>query len=189
MNRVEKLPANFTFPALPHPYIANQSTSGDAAREGELDDGDEMESAVEFTFKSLRQPKFNISLVLDIKPSTKIFHIKTLLGKSLLENPDIGIHVDASDIKLMMRTKTLHDSENILSVLESAGSSDKISLNVLITKFKEKEHAVEPVAVVVDAQNPAVSSDSWLKIREILLHDLKDEAKVEATLKKFQNCV
>lgn len=139
---IAKIPTAFTFPPLKHPFVPGVST--DAVSE---DDG--MECSVEFTFKSLKQPKFNLNVVLDVKSNTTMFQVKTSLSKSLKEDENIRIDADASDIKLMVRAKSLHDSENVFSVLDAAGSREKIALNVIISKFKAVEDVPVPAETTI----------------------------------------
>lgn len=183
LSDVTKLPNNFTFPPLAHPFIAKPIGSVD---EEDLNE-DDAEYPVEFTFKSLKQPKFSLSLILDIKKSSNIYMVKTALTHLLRNTPEIGIIVDAADIKLMIRTKTLQDSENVLHVLENAGSKDRISFNVLISKFTKAEDIEESSKESTEKSVFTISEDSWERITDILLVDLKDKDLVQQTLLKFKN--
>ncbi|KAG0680915.1 hypothetical protein C6P40_005508 [Pichia californica] len=187
LNSITKLPPNFTFPPLAHPYgTINQSqtiTSGSDESEKSAILEEESLRAIEITFKSLKQPKFNLQLVLDVKSSSNVYTIKTALSHLLKNSSETLILVQPSDIKLMIRTKTLQDSENVFQILENTGSPDKLALNVLITQFKPKE--VEPEIPVLET-SPTITDESWSKISEILLHDLKDQTKVNTIISGFK---
>ncbi|GAV29541.1 hypothetical protein PMKS-003042 [Pichia membranifaciens] len=188
LNSIRRLPVNFTFPLLSHPFGA---TRENALIESNVnkDDGEEEEviAVVEFTFKSLKQPKFNLKLALDIKPSTNIYMVKSSLAQLLEESPQTAIVVQPADIKLMIRTKTLQDSENVSRVLETAGSKDSLSLNVLISQFKAKAEEKESSPDVSIPGHATITDASWSKISDILLQDLKDQAKVDQTIRGFKN--
>jgi hypothetical protein len=177
---IAKIPTAFTFPPLKHPFVPGVST--DAVSE---DDG--MECSVEFTFKSLKQPKFNLNVVLDVKSNTTMFQVKTSLSKSLKEDENIRIDVDASDIKLMVRAKSLHDSENVFSVLDGAGSREKIALNVIISKFKAVEDVPVPAETTIEANTvPSISDATWMKIEQLIQADLADEKRTVDVISKFK---
>lgn len=190
LNNIKKLPANFLFPPLKHPYgsINNNISNATDTNLKEKNDFKEEESehGIEFTFKSLKQPKFNLSLILDISSSSNIYMVKTSLSKLLEHLDENPIIVEPSNIKLMIRTKTLQDSENVFQILENSGSTDKLSLNVLITQFKPKE-----TNTVVEKQEnvskPVITDESWMKISNILLNDLKDQSVVDKTVQGFKN--
>lgn len=194
LSKITKLPANFTFPPLPHPYGTKSnnavishgepSTNDLTNTEGE---NDAVERGVEFTFKSLKQPKFNLTAVLDIKPTTNIYMLKTSLSHLLEYNEDIGIIVEPSNIKLMIRTKTLQDSENVFHVLENAGLSDKLALNVLIAQFRPKEKEIPTEQVTTADGKTIITDESWKKISDILLNDLKNQELVDKTILGFKN--
>jgi hypothetical protein len=194
LRNINKLPNNFTFPPLKNPSIKNAkkkdniNNENNNEEEEENDDNDEMETAVEFTFKSLKQPKFNLNLILDIKSTTTIFHIKSLLSNALKSDDNISILVDPADIKLMIRTKTLQDSESVVNVLQSTGSNEKISLNVLISKFQNFQQPIdnEPKESNVN-EIRTISNESWQQISEILLNDLKDQNKVDSLISNWKN--
>ena len=177
---IAKIPTAFTFPPLKHPFVPGVST--DAVSE---DDG--MECSVEFTFKSLKQPKFNLNVVLDVKSNTTMFQVKTSLSKSLKEDENIRIDADASDIKLMVRAKSLHDSENVFSVLDAAGSREKIALNVIISKFKAVEDVPVPAETTIEANTvPSISDATWMKIEQLIQADLADEKRTADVISKFK---
>ena len=177
---IAKIPTAFTFPPLKHPFVSGVST--DAVSE---DDG--MECSVEFTFKSLKQPKFNLNVVLDVKSNTTMFQVKTSLSKSLKEDENIRIDADASDIKLMVRAKSLHDSENVFSVLDAAGSREKIALNVIISKFKAMEDVPVPAETTIEANAVSSISDAtWMKIEQLIQADLADEKRTADVINKFK---
>jgi hypothetical protein len=177
---IAKIPTAFTFPPLKHPFVPGVST--DAVSE---DDG--MECSVEFTFKSLKQPKFNLNVVLDVKSNTTMFQVKTSLSKSLKEDENIRIDVDASDIKLMVRAKSLHDSENVFSVLDGAGSREKIALNVIISKFKAVEDVPVPAETTIEANTvPSISDATWMKIEQLIQADFADEKRTANVISKFK---
>ena len=177
---IAKIPTAFTFPPLKHPFVPGVST--DAVSE---DDG--MECSVEFTFKSLKQPKFNLNVVLDVKSNTTMFQVKTSLSKSLKEDENIRIDADASDIKLMVRAKSLHDSENVFSVLDAAGSREKIALNVIISKFKAVEDVPVPAETTIEANTvPSISDATWMKIEQLIQADLADEKRTADVINKFK---
>ncbi len=177
---IAKIPTAFTFPPLKHPFVPGVST--DAVSE---DDG--MECSVEFTFKSLKQPKFNLNVVLDVKSNTTMFQVKTSLSKSLKEDENIRIDADASDIKLMVRAKSLHDSENVFSVLDAAGSREKIALNVIISKFKAVEDVPVPAETTIEANTVSSISDAtWMKIEQLIQADLADEKRTADVINKFK---
>ena len=177
---IAKIPTAFTFPPLKHPFVPGVST--DAVSE---DDG--MECSVEFTFKSLKQPKFNLNVVLDVKSNTTMFQVKTSLSKSLKEDENIRIDADASDIKLMVRAKSLHDSENVFSVLDAAGSREKIALNVIISKFKAVEDVPVPAKTTIEANTvPSISDATWMKIEQLIQADLADEKRTADVINKFK---
>ena len=177
---IAKIPTAFTFPPLKHPFVPGVST--DAVSE---DDG--MECSVEFTFKSLKQPKFNLNVVLDVKSNTTMFQVKTSLSKSLKEDENIRIDADASDIKLMVRAKSLHDSENVFSVLDAAGSREKIALNVIISKFKAVEDVPVPAETTIEANTVSSISDAtWMKIEQLIQADLADEKRTADVISKFK---
>lgn len=177
---IAKIPTAFTFPPLKHPFIPGVST--DAVSE---DDG--MECSVEFTFKSLKQPKFNLNVVLDVKSNTTMFQVKTSLSKSLKEDENIRIDADASDIKLMVRAKSLHDSENVFSVLDAAGSREKIALNVIISKFKAVEDVPVPAETTIEANTvPSISDATWMKIEQLIQADFADEKRTADVISKFK---
>lgn len=189
LSSISKLPANFTFPALPRPFGATRDNAITDKSGKENGAEEEVLTAVEFTFKSLKQPKFNLKLVLDIKKSTNVYMLKMSLARLLEETPETSIIVQPADIKLMIRTKTLQDSENVCHVLENAGSKNALSLNVLIIQFKPKKsekEATTPASSSVPEQ-ATVSETSWSKISDILLHDLKDQARVDQAIIKFKN--
>lgn len=188
LNNIKKLPANFLFPPLQHPYGAiNNNTSNEnetTNNEEENIKDEESERGIEFTFKSLKQPKFNLKLILNIKSSSNIYMVKAELSK-LLENSDENpIVVQPSNIKLMIRTKTLQDSENIFQILENSGLADQLSLNVLITQFKPKENNIVEEEEV---SKSVITDESWKKISDILLNDLKDQSVVDKTIQGFKN--
>lgn len=177
---IAKIPTAFTFPPLKHPFVPGVST--DAVSE---DDG--MECSVEFTFKSLKQPKFNLNVVLDVKSNTTMFQVKTSLSKSLKEDENIRIDADASDIKLMVRAKSLHDSENVFSVLDAAGSREKIALNVIISKFKAVEDVPVPAETTIEANTvPSISDATWMKIEQLIQADFADEKRTADVISKFK---
>ena len=177
---IAKIPTTFTFPPLKHPFIPGVST--DAVSE---DDG--MECSVEFTFKSLKQPKFNLNVVLDVKSNTTMFQVKTSLSKSLKEDENIRIDADPSDIKLMVRAKSLHDSENVFSVLDAAGSREKIALNVIISKFKAVEDVPVPAETTIEANTvTSISDAAWMKIEQLIQADLADEKRTADVMSKFK---
>lgn len=177
---IAKIPTAFTFPPLKHPFIPGVST--DAVSE---DDG--MECSVEFTFKSLKQPKFNLNVVLDVKSNTTMFQVKTSLSKSLKEDENIRIDADPSDIKLMVRAKSLHDSENVFSVLDAAGSREKIALNVIISKFKAVEDVPVPAETTIEANTvPSISDATWMKIEQLIQADFADEKRTADVISKFK---
>lgn len=189
LNSISRLPGNFTFPPLPRPFGATrQNALTDSNECKDAGETEEVIATVEFTFKSLKQPKFNLKLALDIKPSTNIYMVKSSLAQLLEESPETAIAVQPADIKLMIRTKTLQDSENVSQVLESAGSTGSLSLNVLISQFKAKTQETKEKSPDVSIPGHAtISEASWSQISDILLKDLKDQAKVDQTIKGFKN--
>jgi hypothetical protein len=180
---IAKIPTAFTFPPLKHPFVPGVST--DAVAQQYEDDG--MECSVDFTFKSLKQPKFNLNVVLDVKSNTTMFQVKTSLSKSLKEDENIRIDADPSDIKLMVRAKSLHDSENVFSVLDAAGSREKIALNVIISKFKAVEDVPVPSEITIEANTvPSISDATWMKIEQLIQADLADEKRTVDVISKFK---
>lgn len=183
LNDVKSIPDNFTFPPLKSPYIKRPETA-------EEKDSDEIETDVEITFKSLKQPKFNLKLILDINSKSKIFHVKEALSNLLKDDEKLQINVHPADIRLMIRTKSVNDSDSVNEILQNAGDMSSISFNVLISKFtpiEKEQEKVEPE--VIPEAIPTVTTESWNKISDILYNDLKDQSKVnkmiEALKKSF----
>ncbi|OUT23793.1 hypothetical protein CAS74_000163 [Pichia kudriavzevii] len=171
---VNSIPATLTFPPLKHPYIAT-STKAESTENNE----EEMQFSINVTFKSLKPPRFNISVSTDITTNTKFYHLKHVLANAL-KDQHIGI-VDLADVKLMIRAKTMQDSDAVSTFLDG----DKLALNVLVSKVKPLEEEVEHVKQV----QKGVSDESWEKIRNVLLSDLEDVSKVDQLISSMKKLV
>lgn len=184
--QLSNLPPLFTFPPLAHPYIecANQDNSNNNTN-NEADDN-EISIDVDYNFKSLRQPKFNLSIQIPIKSTTLIFSIKQLLAQHLKVNNDIL--VDPVDIKLMLRTKTLQDSDKAIEL-----GMEKISLNVLVSKFTNKTQEDDEQNLQqkqpVTSEEKQISENTWSQIKDLIMSDLKNEETANSVLLKFKNCI
>lgn len=153
LSAIQKLPPYFTLPPLVNPYISENHTNVEDSIQ---------EKTVEITFKSLRQPKFNVVLPVTANSTTTVYSVKLLLIESLKTE----FLIDAANLKLMLRTKTLQDSEYILNHI----TEDKASFNVLISTFEKPTTLEEHVA--------SVSEETWSKISKLLFEDLHNQEKV-----------
>lgn len=173
---------DFSFPHLENPYIANvKQEDGDLM---DVDDKADNSITVSVAFKSLKAPKFNKSAEISVNGSTRIYNIKSELSKLLKEEDSIIVEIP--DIKLMLRAKTLGDSDSVLDILK-ANNLDKLTLNVLVSKFKPLETDTVDEPAAEESIEPFVSEESWNKIAQILKADLKDDNKVNDILLKIKS--
>ncbi|TID30778.1 hypothetical protein CANINC_000694 [Pichia inconspicua] len=175
---------DFSFPHLENPYISNVKQDDDDLMD--VDDKEDEKIKLPISFKSLKAPKFSKTVKIDVNGSTRIYNIKSELSKLLKEGDSIVVEIP--DIKLMLRAKTLGDSDSVLEVLKT-NNLDNLALNVLLSKFKplETESSNEPTPV--EKVNPTVSNESWNKIADILNSDLKDQSKVNDIITKMKSFV
>lgn len=184
INNVNKLPKSFNFPNIVNPFIIkddidNINDSNATTTESTHD--------IEFTFKSLRQPKFNIIKHLPVSNNTSIFQIKIQLANLLKD--ELKLIIDPADIKLMLRAKTLNDPELLISSI--GDDIAKVTFNVLISKFKEFIESPEPMDI--DSQKEieqcVISDNTWLEIKKLIKNDLKDDLLVNKTIENFKKAI
>lgn len=181
LNSIKQL-VNFSIEKHENPFIPSNGKSN-------YDDRNENDKTIEVQFKSLRTPKFNIKL--NIKSNTLIYKIKSIL-KENLNNADIK---DESQIKLLLKTKTIHDGENISDLL--ADGSYQLNFNVMISKYieddssnsnsngneNENENANENVN---ETKFNGLDDSSWLEIEKIVRSEVKDESIADSLLKEWK---
>ena len=182
INNVNKLPKSFNFPNIVNPFIIkddNDNNNDTTTTESTHD--------IEFTFKSLRQPKFNIIKQLPVSDNTSIFQIKIQLANLLKD--ELKLIIDPADIKLMLRAKTLNDPELVISSI--GDDAKKVTFNVLISKFKEFIESPEPMDIdsQKEIEQAFISDNTWLEIKKLIKNDLKDDLLVNKTIENFKKAI
>ncbi|GMF10321.1 unnamed protein product [[Candida] boidinii] len=147
--------------------------------------------------KSLRPPKFNTDLVSD--SNDLILNIKQNLKEFLITN--VNTIVEVSQIKLMLKTKTISDSTKISELLTTSDDGEEqneVSLNVMIMKLDSSpspipanaDTATTTLQTEVKSAEPAFSGlteSSWSKIYDILKSEIKDEQVLENYFNNLKN--
>ncbi|GMG27725.1 unnamed protein product [Ambrosiozyma monospora] len=173
LNQLDFANRKFNFPKLENVPIFTKS-SGTAEK-----DSSSESKPIHVTFKSLRAPKFNLELKLQ---SCFLLHkVKLELIKALETYKPEPIYTSASNVKLMLKTKTVHDGETLSSL---AGHSDVLNLNVMISKSSVTP-LVETKGVVTDSTTTAapstekkfsgLSEEAWLQIEKLVKKEVGDE--------------
>ena len=167
----------------------------------QTDSNDDKEISV--TFRSIRAPKFKKTLC--IKADWLIHKVKRVLQESLKEDK---LAVDIEQIKLMLKTKTVHDGSRLSSLLKTP-SDDNVTLNVFITKMSAAEKAVndaanteipemasakegaadysDEVLNTINDDKVALSEETWKKIGTILKSEITDDQLREKYLNALKN--
>lgn len=184
INNVNKLPKSFNFSNIVNPFIIKDDSYND---DNNNDTTTESTHDIEFTFKSLRQPKFNIIKQLPVSNNTSIFQIKIQLANLLKD--ELKLIIDPADIKLMLRAKTLNDPELVISSI--GDDIKKVIFNVLISKFKEFIESPEPMDIdsQKEVEQAFISDNTWLEIKKLIKNDLKDDLLVNKTIENFKKAV
>ena len=184
INNVNKLPKSFNFPNIVNPFIIKDDSDNN---DNNNDTTTESTHDIEFTFKSLRQPKFNIIKQLPVSNNTSIFQIKIQLANLLKD--ELKLIIDPADIKLMLRAKTLNDPELVISSI--GDDAKKVTFNVLISKFKEFIESPEPMDIdsQKEVEQAFISDNTWLEIKKLIKNDLKDDLLVNKTIENFKKAI
>ncbi|GME83177.1 unnamed protein product [Ambrosiozyma monospora] len=159
----------FNFPKLANVPIFTQS-SGTAEKDSSLES-----KPIQVTFKSLRAPKFKLELTLQ---SNILLHkVKLELIKALETHEPEPIYTSASNVKLMLKTKTVHDGETLSSL---AGDSDVLNLNVIISKSSvsppvETKAPVTTTVAVTETKFSGLSDEAWSQIEKLVKKEVEDE--------------
>ncbi len=157
---------------------------------------------ISVTFRSIRTPKFKKTL--SIKADWLIHKVKRSLQESLKED---NLMLDIEQIKLMLKTKTVHDGSRLSSLLKSP-SDDSITLNAFITKMSAAEKAANeaanaeipeikatkelPQETTEETQNSqnsdkvTLSTEAWEKINEILKGEILESQLREKYLEALK---
>ncbi|KAK6205469.1 uncharacterized protein RJT21DRAFT_117953 [Scheffersomyces amazonensis] len=147
--------------------------------------------------KSIKPPyKFNTELK-DIPISSTILKIKTELIDTLPLLKDA--HVTVSNLKLLQKSKVVHDSDEISNIYDSA---QEITFNcmvsapaptpappVAVAPVVPEAHDIDDVDMTDAAPNSwEVSDNTWKQIQELLNQDI-GEAHSSAVLAKFKEAL
>lgn len=174
LNSIKQL-VNFSIEKHENPFIPTNGKNNN-------EDPNENNKTIEVQFKSLRNPKFNIKL--NIKSNTLIYKVKSIL-KENLNSTEVK---DESQIKLLLKTKTIYDGENISDLLTDG--SCQINFNVMISKYidadtsnsngNEDENESE-------IKFTGLGESKWADIEKIVRGEVKDKATADSLLKDWKD--
>lgn len=136
-----------------------------------------LEQAIEVTFKSIKPPRFNVSM--KTSSSNTIFEVKT----ALVKNQQDTLHsIDPSQIKLLVKGKVIQDSVLLSSIING---DEQVTFTVMINKDASRT-STPPSATESSSISPATSDIPlpWDEIKELLQQKGIDATKVVARLQQ-----
>lgn len=139
---------------------------------------------LDVTVKCIK-PKLQISLSYNTTSKTLFHALKTSIIKELEEN---GFCVKESDLKLMLKTKSIPDSTSMDELLEMAQTTSTVNLNAMIKSFTIPHSEPELVSESIPPQFSEIKPETWDKILEIISQDLPMDIALE-TINKFKSTV
>ncbi|ODV85094.1 hypothetical protein CANARDRAFT_213130 [[Candida] arabinofermentans NRRL YB-2248] len=164
LDKVEK----FAFPKIANPPLFKRSSGAES-------------KTITVTFKSLRQPKFSIAI--QTTSNVLVHKIKAAFVEELNKQSVDGVVYSIEQIKLMLKTKTVHDGDTLSKYLADESASE-LTLNVLISKattatplpelMQEVEADLGPDITTIVPKFTGLSEKAWADIYEILKREIAD---------------
>lgn len=127
---------------------------------------------------------------MNLDSNDLILNIKKHLKEFLITNENTIIEV--SQIKLMLKTKTISDSTKISELLTEEEQTE-ISLNVMIMKLDPSSSPIVPATTAqtevksTESTFSGLTESSWSKIYDILKSEIKDEQILENYFNNLKN--
>lgn len=139
-----------------------------------VEDAESEVKKVTVTLKSIKPPKFSVSL--DFPDSDTIYKVKT----TLIEKESLA--VEAADIKFLVKGKVVQDA-TVLSEL------DNLSFMCMIAKTKTESPVPETPKESEKHKIDYVSPEAWEKILEILIKDGNSNDAANDILLRFKSSI